>query len=138
MDLTAKRVVILLHEGIKGNHGKTGLAFLRYSQAEVVTVIDAQSTGESLVELTGIPKEIPIVANLSQALTYTPDVLLIGIAPSGGQLPPSWQVEIQNAIAAGLSLVNGLHTPFAPQFPHLQPQQWIWDIRQEPPGLSIG
>ncbi|GAB4229852.1 MAG: DUF1611 domain-containing protein [Stanieria sp.] len=138
MDLTAKRIAILLHEGIKGSHGKTGLAFLRYSQAQVVVVIDAQSAGESLVELTGIAKEIPIVANLSQALTYTPDVLLIGIAPSGGQLPPSWQVEIQNALAAGLSLVNGLHTPFAPQFPHLQPQQWIWDIRQEPSGLSIG
>ncbi len=138
MDLTAKRIAILLHEGIKGSHGKTGLAFLRYSQAQVVVVIDAQSAGESLVELTGIAKEIPIVANVDQALTYTPDVLLIGIAPSGGQLPPSWQVEIPSAIAAGLSLVNGLHTPFAPQFPHLQPQQWIWDIRQEPSGLSIG
>lgn len=138
MDLKAKRIAILLHEGIKGSHGKTGLAFLRYSQAQVVVVIDAQSAGESLVELTGIAKEVPIVANIAQALTYTPDVLLIGIAPSGGQLPPSWQVEIKDAIAAGLSLVNGLHTPFAPQFPHLQPQQWIWDIRKEPLGLSIG
>ncbi|BAU65829.1 hypothetical protein STA3757_32210 [Stanieria sp. NIES-3757] len=138
MDLTAKRIAILLHEGIKGSHGKTGLAFVRYSQAQVVVIIDAQSAGESLVELTGIAKEVAIVANIDQALTYDPDVLLIGIAPSGGQLPPSWQVEIKNAIAAGLSLVNGLHTPFAPQFPHLQPQQWIWDIRKEPPGLSIG
>ncbi|AFZ34590.1 protein of unknown function DUF1611 [Stanieria cyanosphaera PCC 7437] len=138
MDLTAKRIAILLHEGIKGNHGKTGLAFLRYSQAQIVVVIDAQSAGESLFRLTGIAKEIPIVANVEQALIYTPDVLLIGIAPSGGQLPTSWQEEIQIAIAAGLSLVNGLHTPFALQFPHLQPQQWIWDIRQEPSGLSIG
>ena len=33
MQLTANsRVAILLQGGIKGNHGKTGLAFLRYGQ----------------------------------------------------------------------------------------------------------
>lgn len=139
MYLTAKdRIAILLHQGIKGNHGKTGLAFLRYAKAKVVVAIDAESAGESLTQLTGIAKDVPIVANFARALAYDPDVLLIGIAPSGGQLPASWQNEIQQAIAAGLSLVNGLHTCFSAQFPHLQPQQWIWDIRQEPLGLSIG
>ena len=35
-------------------------------------------------------------------------------------------------------MVNGLHTPIAPKFPELQPEQWIWDIRQQPEGLGIG
>ncbi len=43
-----------------------------------------------------------------------PDTLLIGIAPSGGILPPHWLEEIKEGVRAGLSLVNGLHTPLKP------------------------
>lgn len=137
--LTAKnRVVILLEGGIKGQHGKTGLAFLRYSNTDIVAVIDRTCAGNSLEELTRIQQNVPIVADVQAALVYKPDALLIGIAPSGGQLPPSLYQEITIAINAGISIVNGLHTLLAPQFPNLQPGQWIWDIRQEPPGLSIG
>lgn len=137
--LTSKhRVAILLHDGIKSEHGKTGISFLRYSEATVVAVIDRQSDGQSLPALTGIAKDIPIVANLERALTYNPNVLLIGIAPSGGKLPEAWLEEIRQSVAAGLSIVNGLHTPLAPEFSNLKPEQWIWDIRQEPQDLSIG
>lgn len=132
------RVAILLHEGIKGTTGKTGLALLRFSQAEIVAVIDKQSAGESLTQLTGIPRNIPIVASLKQALTYNPNVLAIGIAPSGGALPSEWLTEVKQAIKAGISIANGLHTKLAPEAETpLQPGQWIWDMRQEPPGLSI-
>jgi uncharacterized NAD-dependent epimerase/dehydratase family protein len=132
------RVAILLHEGIRGKHGKTGLAFLRYTTTEIAVVIDCQCAGESLPALTGIAKTAPIVSNLQEALAYNPDVLLIGIAPSGGLLPDVWKEDIKEAVRAGLSIVNGLHTPLTAQFPNLQPQQWIWDIRQEPQGLRIG
>ena len=137
------RVAILLHGGIRGEHGKTGVAYLRYGEAPVVAVIDAQSAGESLTALTRIERDVPIVASVAEALPYGPNVLLIGIAPSGGSLPEAWRQEIGQAVAAGLSLVNGLHTPMASLIENLpnkslQPQQWIWDIRQEPPGLTIG
>ncbi|ACB50628.1 DUF1611-containing protein [Crocosphaera subtropica ATCC 51142] len=139
MHLTANhRVVILLHEGIKGTHGKTGLAYLRYGQGAIAAVIDADCAGQSVQEVTGIAKDIPIVSNIQAALAYNPDVLLIGIAPSGGILPDAWLEEIKEGVKAGLSVVNGLHTPLAPYFKSLQPKQWIWDIRQEPSGLSIG
>ena len=82
MRLTAeRRVAILLHEGIRNLHGKTGLAYLRYGEASVVAVIDKQCAGESLAELTDIANNVPIVANLAETLVYQPDVLLIGIAP---------------------------------------------------------
>jgi uncharacterized NAD-dependent epimerase/dehydratase family protein len=139
MQLTANsRVAILLQGGIKGHHGKTGLAFLRYSSSNVVAVIDTEAMGESLVELTKIERDVPIVNDVTAALAYQPEILLIGIAPSGGQLPPDLLVEIAIAVKAGLSIVNGLHTPLNAQFPNLRTGQWIWDIRQEPTGLTIG
>ena len=135
---TKNRVGILLHEGVEGKHGKTGLAFLRYSETKIVAIIDRTCAGKSLVELTGIAQDVPIVASVPEALAYHPDVLLIGIAPSGGRLPEDLQEEVKRAVAKGLSIVNGLHTFIAPQYQNLPEGQWIWDIRQEPPGLTIG
>lgn len=104
-------------------------------------MIDRQCAGKSLSKLTGINRDVPIVATVEKALAYKPDVLTIGIAPSGGVLPDEWWQEIKQAVAAGLSIVNGLHTPMA-TMPELQNSlrsgQWIWDVRQEPANLPIG
>ena len=135
------RVALLLHEGIRGANGKTGLTFLRYGEASVVAVIDQECAGESLSELTGIPCDAPIVDSVASALADQPDVLVIGIAPSGGVLPDAWWQEVKQAVAAGLSVVNGLHTKMAsdPELHGLLRQgQIIWDIRQEPVGLGVG
>ena len=135
------RVAILLHEGISGSNGKTGLTLLRYSQASIVAAIDSQCANQSLRQLTGIDTDVPIVASVTEALTYHPDVLAIGIAPSGGAIPEAWWLEIKQAIASGLSVVNGLHTPMASDRELgelLKEGQWIWDVRQEPPGLPVG
>ncbi|MCY7285034.1 MAG: DUF1611 domain-containing protein, partial [Cyanobacteria bacterium CAN_BIN43] len=135
------RIAILLHEGTQSSKGKTGLSLLRYSDMEIVAVIDHTCAGQSLPALTGINRDVPIVASVSEALSHCPTVLAIGIAPSGGVLPDAWLEEVKQAIAAGLSIVNGLHTPMAndPELQALlQPQQWIWDVRQEPGGLTVG
>jgi uncharacterized NAD-dependent epimerase/dehydratase family protein len=135
-----QRIAILLHEGISGSHGKTGLAILRYSEAPIVAVIDRESTGKSLLELTGIKRNVPIVASVGAALEYKPQVLVIGIAPGGGAVPDDYWVEIKNALEAGMSLVNGLHTPMA-SIPELnallKPGQLIWDVRKEPSNISV-
>lgn len=136
-----RRVAILLHEGIRGTNGKTGLTFLRYGESSIVAVIDQQCAGESLPQLTGIPCDAPIVDSVASALAYQPDVLLIGIAPSGGVLPEAWRQEVKQAVAAGLSVVNGLHTHMAsdPELKCLlRDGQSIWDIRREPAGLGVG
>lgn len=134
MQLTAAyRVAILLSGGIKGEHGKTGLAFLRYSESQIVAIIDPESVGESITTLRGIERDVPIVGDMTTALTYSPDVLLIGIAPSGGKLPTAWSTDIKLAIQAGLSVVNGLHTPirslFSDEELQLQSGQWLWEVR---------
>ena len=138
---TDQRVAILLHEGIRGDGGKTGLTLLRYGKAPVVAVIDRQCAGESLSELTGIDCNAPIVDSVASALPYQPDVLVIGVARSGGVLPDTWWQDIKQGVAAGLSVINGLHTPMAsdPELQKLLKEgQKIWDIRREPPGLGVG
>lgn len=135
------RLALLLHDGLQGTTGKTGLSMLRYGEMPIVAVIDASAVGGSVPALTGINREVPIVASVTEALAYEPEVLAIGIAPSGGGLPDPWVEEIKTAIAAGLSIVNGLHTSMAHDSnlgPLVKADQWIWDVRQEPQGLTIG
>ncbi|MFM7364880.1 MAG: DUF1611 domain-containing protein [Cuspidothrix sp.] len=135
-----QRIAILLHQGVTGVSGKTGLSILRYSESQIVAVIDRESVGKSLFELTGIKRDVPIVASLAACLQYKPDVLVIGIAPKGGAVPDDYWVDIKNALKAGMSLINGLHTPLA-DIPELnallKPGQLIWDVRKEPPNLDV-
>ncbi len=134
-------MAILLHEGLGTGRGKTGISLLRYGKVPIVAVIDQAQAGKSLMDLTGIPRDLPIVDSVQAALAYDPDVLAIGIAPSGGALPDPWWQEMKQGVAAGLSVVNGLHTPMAtdPELRSLlKPNQWIWDVRQEPDGLTVG
>ncbi|WP_088890611.1 DUF1611 domain-containing protein [Leptolyngbya ohadii] len=135
------RIAILLHEGTQSSKGKTGISLLRYSENPIVAVVDQSCAGQSLPQLTGIDRDAPIVASVKDALAYKPDVLAIGIAPSGGALPEPWRQEVKQGVAAGLSVMNGLHTAMAddPEFQALlKPDQWLWDVRREPAGLIIG
>lgn len=146
-EIKTGKLAILLHGGMVNTTGKTGLALLRFSQSEIVAVIDQEQVGKSILELTGINRNIPIVASVAEALFYEPTILMIGIAPSGGVLPQEWWLDLDQAIKAGLSIINGLHTHLISATENryqqpiqniLKPGQWIWDIRQEPPGLGIG
>jgi uncharacterized NAD-dependent epimerase/dehydratase family protein len=74
-----QKVAILLHGGILGVQGKTGLAMLRFSEAPIVAVIDRDTAGKSLAELTGISRSIPIVASVAEALAY----LVVGCRRNG-------------------------------------------------------
>jgi uncharacterized NAD-dependent epimerase/dehydratase family protein len=144
LQLSQRRIAVLLHEGIQGTKGKTGLAFIRHYPDAIVAVIDEQCPGGSFSKLTNIACSAPIVASLSESLSYKPDVLLIGIAPSGGVLPQAWLNEVKQAVAAGISVVNGLHTQLAshPEITEilktLKTPPLIWDVRNEPSGLSVG
>lgn len=135
-----QKIAILLHEGVKGTQGKTGLAILRYSEAPIVAVIDRECVGQSLFELTGINRDVPIVPSVTAAAQYKPQVLVIGIAPKGGIIPDDYWADIKDALKAGMSLVNGLHTPLG-NIPDLnallKPGQLIWDVRKEPLNLDI-
>jgi uncharacterized NAD-dependent epimerase/dehydratase family protein len=101
---------LILAEGALGVFSsKTAVGHLRYRGSEVVGVIDSRSAGRRLTDVLGFEHPAPIVASLAEGLALRPDALLIGIAPRGGGLPPAWRAVIREALAAGLSVVSGLH-----------------------------
>jgi uncharacterized NAD-dependent epimerase/dehydratase family protein len=142
------RIAILMHNGLKGGKGKTGISLLRYSPQPIVAVIDEtideaidKIGNESIRALTGVDCDVPIVASLEAALAFKPTVLAIGLAPSGGKLPEPWYDQVKQAVKAGLSVMNGLHTQMSEDADitaHIQPGRWVWDIRREPEGLTVG
>ena len=133
-------VLLLQHGGLDDLSGKTGLAFLRYREGPVVAVLDPAHAGADLPLLTGIPRSVPVVASVAEAMVYGPQVAVVGLAPSGGRLPPELRQSVMEALRAGLSIASGLHSRLGDD-PELeaqrQPHAWIWDLRCEPPGLSV-
>jgi len=140
---SVQRLALLQHGGLLKDIGKTGLSLLRYSHAEIVAVIDAETAGRSLRELTGLPlaRDIPIVASCAEALPFRPEAIAIGIAPTGGSLPEPWLDDLRTVVRAGVSIWNGLHTRLGqdPEIARaLRPGVSIWDMRQEPTPPRIG
>ena len=135
------RVVLLQHGGLDTLTGKTGLAMLRHRFGPIVAVIDPVHAGCSLEEITGIRRDVPIVASLEEALPFAPEVAVVGLAPSGGRLPDPVRRDALAALRSGLSLASGLHTRLE-QDPELssarQPGRWIWDLRCEPENVRVG
>ncbi len=82
-------IVLLQHGGLTDLSGKTGLAMLRYRRGPIVAVIDPGHAGQRVPAVTGIPRDLPVLANLAEALPLGPRVAVVGLAPSGGQLPPA-------------------------------------------------
>jgi uncharacterized NAD-dependent epimerase/dehydratase family protein len=136
------RLALLMHDAVGRGDGKMGYGLMRYGVAPIIAVIDRAKAGQSLRELTGIPYEAPIVATVAEAAALGADTIVPAIAPAGGRLPEPWMNDLREALSAGMSVVNGLHAPLAdePMLAPLvtHPGQFIWDVRQEPSGLSNG
>lgn len=117
--------------------GKMGFGLLRYATDPIACVIDSCEAGRDAREVTRIPRSAPIVATLAEAQARGAELLVLGIAPPGGRIPDGWWPVIDEAVARGMSIVNGLHDRLAPRYPTLRPGQEIRDLRVEPEGLSV-
>ncbi|HEX2470371.1 MAG TPA: DUF1611 domain-containing protein [Candidatus Limnocylindrales bacterium] len=108
---TEPRRLVILTEGQFGIHeAKTAMGVIRYGRDTIVAILDSTMAGRNMSEF--LPdRDIPFVGSLSEALAgpVRPDGLLIGIAPTGGKLPPAWRATILEAIRAGLEIHSGLH-----------------------------
>ncbi len=113
------------------DYGKMGLGVARYLQNPIVGIIDSQNAGSNINKLHSIDREIPIYEKLDQVIDQGAEVLLLGIAPSGGKIPDTWLPLIEEALESGLSVINGLHDTLAQRFAHHihDYKQWIWDLR---------
>ena len=125
-----KKVAIYMEGHIYTDYGKMGLGVLRYLKNDIVAVIDSQNDGKNTKECLSIERSVPIVKNLELAISKGAEVLILGIAPSGGKIPKSWLLIIDKAISKNLSIINGLHDTLSSKYKNkLKDNQWIWDVR---------
>ncbi len=106
--MTDPRRMIVLIDGHTDSHtAKTAISVIRYRPREVAAVFDRESAGKTCQEVVGVGGSIPVVGSLDDAPQA--NVLLIGIAPPGGKIPPAWRAIVLDAIRRKLDIVSGLH-----------------------------
>jgi uncharacterized NAD-dependent epimerase/dehydratase family protein len=89
---------------------KTANSVIRYHPERTVAVLDRQQAGRTVQDVLGFGGAIPVVGSMREGLAGGPSVVLIGIAPKGGQLPAEWRAWLGEALDAGCDIWNGLHT----------------------------
>ena len=129
----AAPLAVYMEGAVRHASGKMGVGVLRYSPNPVACVVDSETAGLHLKTETGVDRDAPIVATVEEALALGATVLVLGIAPSGGLVPPEWLPAIDRAVAGGMRVVNGLHDKLAPRY-----GDRVWDLRTEPEGLKPG
>ncbi len=136
-----QRYLILADGSFGPESSKTANACIRYTPDRVVGVLDASRAGRSAQQVLGFGGDIPVVATLEDGLALHPTALLVGIAPSGGQLPRAWIALMARAIEAGLDIWSGLHS-FVSDVPELAAAAaahgvTIHDLRRPPAALDV-
>jgi uncharacterized NAD-dependent epimerase/dehydratase family protein len=132
----SQKLAIFMEGNVTGQPAKMGHGIIRYSPNPIVCVIDASHSGSDMATVANMPRPVPIVGSIQAAVNAGAEVLVLGIAPAGGLVPASWMSAIDEAVASGMSVLNGLHDFLAPRYPNLKPGQWIWDVRVEPSGIG--
>lgn len=94
--------------------GKTANGLVRHSEKyEILSVIDSTRAGQDAGSvLDGVATGVPVVADLARAIDHAghvPHSLIVGMAPSDGQLSPDQRIDLLGGVARGMHLVNGLH-----------------------------
>ena len=102
----AERVVVLAHEKFP-ERAKTATGVLKYSDYDVVAVLDRDRAGTVTTDHRADLPEVPIVSSMADAPDA--DTLLIGISPIGGEFDDSWRPDVRTAIERGCDVVAGLH-----------------------------
>lgn len=130
---------ILARDNFRSKHGKTAHGLIRYGQRyKILSVIDESCAGKDAGDMLGLGSmDIPIISEVPS----DSEVLIIGVAPSGGMLPVKWREDIIRAIENGMDIVSGLHE-FVGDDPKLASAAEnagvsIMDIRRPPVELFI-
>ncbi len=139
--MTRERVLIIADGDLGPMTSKTANAIIRYHPERVVAVLDHQFAGRTVGEVLGFGGAIPVVGTMREGLALGPTMVLIGIAPMGGRLPPAWHGWLLEALAAGCDLQSGLHT-FLGHDAGLAAAaraagRTIDDVRRPPPDLPV-
>ena len=143
MDGTA---IVVCDDLFATDDAKTAHGLVRGTERyAIVGVIDAPTAGRDAGEvLDGKRRGIPVfpsIANALAALPSRPDFCVVGVATSGGRVTPGLRALLAEAIASGISIVNGLHE-LASEDPELAAAAsrhgvTIRDVRRAPPRSQL-
>ncbi|MBD0776334.1 DUF1611 domain-containing protein [Maribacter sp. ANRC-HE7] len=129
-----KKLAIYMEGNLDSIYAKMGYGVMRYSENPIVCVIDSDYSGKKVSEVIDQPFNILIVSSVEEAIDMGAEVMVLGLAPTGGKLPDTWVTDVEKALTLGMSLVNGLHDLLGDRFAHLlnadKPEQVIWDVRK--------
>ncbi|PYG90232.1 putative NAD-dependent epimerase/dehydratase family protein [Ruminiclostridium sufflavum DSM 19573] len=127
--MDGKRIGILTEGELLTLKAKMAHGVMRYRK-DVEAVIDKSCSGGNVRKLLPyVNKNIPVVADLQEAIELGINELLIGVAPPGGGLPPQWMNIIEEALASGIRVANGLHIRLAEEERFKKYKNNIFDIR---------
>jgi uncharacterized NAD-dependent epimerase/dehydratase family protein len=106
--------VVYCEANLGGQDGKTANGLVRHSERyRIVSVLDSTKVGCDSGDVLGDGANgIPVHADLTQAVAHegsVPDVLIYGVAPSGGMLSAAERAVMLDGMRLGMDIVNGLH-----------------------------
>ncbi len=137
------KLAVYMEGSLGSDYGKMGYGVMRYSPNPVICVVDSTHAGKKVCDACDLPHTFPVVATPDVARGMGADVLVLGLAPSGGRVPGEWFPHLRRALELGMSIVNGLHDRLNDQLGgeiRSPGQQWIWDVRQPvfTPAIAAG
>lgn len=127
---------LILAEGHSADphHGKTMRGVVRYAPDPTVAILDSTRAGETY-------EGIPIVGRVADTLCFGPTTAIVGVAPTGGKLPPVWKDLLRSCISNGLDVESGMHA-FLADDPELAEHARrhsveLRDLRRPPADLNV-
>ncbi|MAG54742.1 MAG: hypothetical protein CMJ83_00470 [Planctomycetes bacterium] len=137
--------IVITHGMLDTPFAKTAHGLIRGpSRWPVAAIVDERYAGLDAGEvMDGRRRGIPVVATVADTLTLEPrpKTAVVGVATPGGLLPEDLRTTCKDALLAGFSLVNGLHTLLAgePELARAAEKGGgsIQDIRRPPPTSKL-
>ncbi len=138
--------IILTGGLLDAPHGKTAHGLIRGTERyRILAIVDDVSAGKDAGEIVdGQNRGIPVYHTLEEYLQHhgeRADYCIVGIASSGGKIPPQLLPVIQDAIRAGISVISGLHE-FLSEMPNMvelaeQYNTQLIDVRKPRPRSEL-
>lgn len=131
-------VALLAHEKFPDT-AKTAVSLLRYTDEDIVAVLDRDTAGKRVHDFLPDVQDAPIVAGMDDVEDC--DELIIGIAPIGGGFEDSWRPDVRKALERGCDVTAGLHYFLNDdeEFRALADEHncELWDVRRPPEDLTV-
>jgi len=92
------KMAIYMENSLNTDYGKMGFGVMRYTEHQVVCVIDSQFKGMTVRQAVNQPFDVPIVGSVMEAAAMDAQIFVLGTAPSGGKFPDTWVAPVEEAL----------------------------------------